>query len=421
MSNATCGHHVGHHVGERVMSRSRSLTAVCGAAIFDGRRQWSSAHALLLAGDRIRGIVPTAELPADLPRQTVSGGLLAPGLVDLQLNGGGGVQLNEMPTASAVNAVSDAHAGAGTTAWLPTLISDHLATMERGAQAALAARIAGNTSVMGVHLEGPFLAQSRAGIHPQERLRRARRADLQRLCDLRETLAALPAALITVAPECVPVGGIRQLRQAGWHVFAGHSQASPTEIQRALDEGLSGFTHLFNAMPPLAGREPGIAGVALLDRSSWCTVIADGHHLDPLMLALALRCKPRGKVVLVSDAMALSASTQRHCQLQGAQLSRQRGALRNAEGRLAGSASTLLDGVHTLHHALGVPLHEALAAASRYPAEALGLASQVGTLRRGARANLLHLSAEGELLGVWQAGRRLPAAHTGRGQQKRRQ
>jgi len=396
--------------------------ALRGARIFDGEGWWDR-HALVLRGDRIDAILPAGALPADMESRELDGGMLVPGLVDLQVNGGGGVQFNEHTTADAIHTIALAHRRAGTTAWLPTLISDSWAVMQAGAYAALAAHAAGDSGVVGLHLEGPFLTPARRGVHASGQVRRARAADIAALCELRAQCAALPAMLITLAPEQVPGGAIRDLCTAGFTVFAGHSAATAEQVTAALAEGLRGFTHLFNGMPPLAGRAPGIVASALLDPDSWCSVIADGHHLHPDSLRLALRAKPRGKLALVSDAMAPACSTLKDYHLGGELLTLRDGALRTADGTLAGSAGTLLDSVRYLHDVLALSLDEALRMACCYPAAALGLSDRHGSLQPGSNADVVHLGDDAELRGVWYAGRAQPAPpyRTGSPRQKHTQ
>ena len=236
-----------------------------GVAITDGY-----IAATLAAGDGVsRGT----------RRVDVGGRMILPGFVDTQVNGGGGILFNDEPTCAGIEAIGLAHAAFGTTAFLPTLISDSPEVIERACDAvdaAIAGRVPG---VIGIHVEGPVLADSRAGIHDPTRLRGLDAGLLEILCRPRRGVL-----LLTLAPERVLPDDLDRLREAGVVLSAGHTAASASEVETALRHGLSGFTHLYNAMTPTTAREPGVVGAALANEHSYCGLIVDGKHVDPRVL-----------------------------------------------------------------------------------------------------------------------------------------
>src|SRR5215470_463481 len=233
--------------------------AVLAERIFDGRR-WHNHAAALIREGRVHGLAPWGEVPDDWPQQRLpEGALLAPGFIDLQVNGGGGVLLNDDPTPDAMRAIARVHRHYGTTACLPTLITDS----RQQTQAAIAAArtAAGSDGVLGLHLEGPFISPARPGIHRADHIAVPHLSDLDWLADL----AGAGRSLVTLAPERLPDGFLARLAAGGIRVSVGHSEATAEAVMRAVADGLTGVTHLFNAMPPFAGRAPGIVGAALAD------------------------------------------------------------------------------------------------------------------------------------------------------------
>src|SRR5882762_2531579 len=233
--------------------------AVLGHRIFDGRR-WHNDAAILTEDGRIRGLAAWGEVPSDWPQQRLpDGALLAPGFIDLQVNGGGGILLNDSPTPDGMRSIARAHRRYGTTSCLPTLISD---TRAKATAAIAAAKLLdGTDGILGLHLEGPFISRLRPGIHRGDRILSATSDDLDWLGEL----SAVGSSMVTLAPECVPAGFVRTLARSGIRVSVGHSEANSDTLTRAIAEGLSGVTHLFNAMPAMSAREPGIVGVVLTD------------------------------------------------------------------------------------------------------------------------------------------------------------
>jgi len=255
-------------------------------------------HALVIEGPLVSAILPEGDIPADCRRETLSGGWLAPGFIDVQVNGGGGVLFNDHPTLDGIAAIAQAHLRYGSTGIMPTLISDDLDVVDRAIAAADAAIEAGLPGVLGLHIEGPFLNSEKRGIHDAAKFRVLNEQAIARL-----TQPGRGRRVVTLAPELAPPGAIRRLRQAGVIVSAGHSLATYDQTVAALDEGLSGFTHLFNAMTQLGSRAPGMVGAALDDRRAMFGLIVDGEHVHPAALRIALASRGIEGAMLVTDAM----------------------------------------------------------------------------------------------------------------------
>jgi len=319
-----------------------------------------------------------------------------PGFIDLQVNGGGGVLFNDAPSVESIRAIGAAHRRFGTTAFLPTLISADLDIVARAIAAVRSAIAAGVPGVLGIHIEGPFLNVARKGVHDPAKLRELDPSALGLLSSLRGG-----RTLVTLAPEMTTPELIEQLVAAGVVVSAGHTNASYAEIRAALAHGLSGFTHLFNAMSQLTGREPGTVGAALDDQRSFCGIIVDGEHTDPVVLRIALRCKPLDRFMLVTDAMPSVGTNQGWFELQGRRISVRGQACWDEDGRLAGSNIDMASCVRNAVGMLGVPLPQAVRMASQVPAEFLGIAHEYGRIAAGQRANLVLTDDELNVRETW--------------------
>src|SRR5690349_9946134 len=273
------------------------LFALLPDRLFDGEKILSR-HGLVIENGKIQAVLPANAVDPVLPRRHLEG-LLAPGFIDVQVNGGGGIQFNDETTAEGIAGIGAAHRRFGTTGFMVTLISDtreKTAEAMRAAASGLALRIPG---LLGVHIEGPFLNVERRGVHAAAMIRALEPEDFTILTALRTG-----RTLVTLAPEKVPGEDIRRLVGSGIIVAAGHTAADHATVRQALELGLTGFTHLYNAMPPLAGREPGPVGAALEDRGSWCGIIADLHHVSAASLKVAIAAKGFERMMLVTDAMA---------------------------------------------------------------------------------------------------------------------
>ena len=351
-----------------------------------------------------------ALVASDDPRVTqaqqhdLAGALLLPGFIDVQVNGGGGLLFNDAPTVDTLRGIAAAHRRYGTTGLLPTLITDTAATMRAALDAVDAAIAQGVPGILGIHLEGPFLASARKGIHDATLFRAPDADDLLAL-----TAQHRGVVMLTLAPEQVDTATIARLAAAGVRVVAGHTGADYATTRAALDAGVCGFTHLYNAMTPLTSREPGVVGAALDDPGSWCGLIVDGHHVHPAALRIAINAKPPGKCVLVTDAMPPVGSTRADYTLNGQTIIARGGVCMNDAGVLAGSALDMASAVRNTVHLLGLPLAEASRMASAYPAEWLGLEQTHGRIAPGQRADFAVLDDTLHVRETWLGGVRHPA------------
>lgn len=380
---------------------SGTLHAVAASRVFDGARLHDNA-AVLIDGVSIAGVVPRRELPATSPlRELPEGAWLAPGFIDIQVNGGGDALFNDTPTPETIRTIVAAHRKLGTTAILPTLISDSFEKM-RTALAAVDAAIGTEPGVLGIHLEGPFLSPEKAGVHTRAALRRPTADDVSAI-----TASRRGVTLVTLAPEQVPDDFVKKLAAAGVRIALGHSMATYAQTKAAMEVGLNGFTHLFNAMRPLASREPGPIAAALESPDAWYGLIVDGIHVAPAMLRLAFRGV--GRPILVSDAMPPVGGVQNSFALYGETISVQNGRCTRADGTLAGACLDMASAVRNCVRLCDLPLMDALRFASTNPAEFLGLGGTLGRLAPGMRADMVALDpATIEVLDCWVAG-----AHVG--------
>lgn len=375
-------------------------TAISADRIFDGYL-WHDNAVVLIRQGLIEGIAARGEIDAGTPMEaTPPGTLLAPGFIDLQVNGGGGILLNDDPSPQAMRAIARAHRRTGTTACLPTLITDHRSKAVAAIAAAKSA--AGSDGILGLHLEGPFISPARPGIHRSDYIMAAAARDLDWLGQLSEA----GSSLVTLAPECVPDGFIKTLARSGIRVSVGHSEASGDAVSAAIDDGLSGVTHLFNAMPAMSARAPGIVGVALADARLTAGIILDGVHVDPLVARAAFAAKAPGTIALVSDAMPTVGTELDRFELMGRQIHLRGGRLVSDEGTLAGAHLDLASAVRNAVTLVGLSLDDALRAASLVPARFLGLDRERGTLGAGARADIVALTPDLDVVTTWLAGER---------------
>ena len=364
-----------------------------GEAIRDGL-------AVVLEGAEVAALVPQGEAPDAGRRHDLEGGLLAPGFLDVQVNGGGGVLFNESPSVEGIRTIGRAHRRFGTTGFLATLLSDAWEVMEaagRAVEAALAERLPG---LRGVHFEGPYLNRERKGIHEEAALRAVDSGAIELF-----TSPRLGRVVVTLAPETVAPDFVRALADAGVRVCIGHSAADYDQARRGLDAGASGFTHLFNAMTQLNSRAPGVIGAALEDPDSWCGIIVDGHHVHDTTLKVAIAAKAHGRMMLVTDTMPSVGAEDKRFELQGQTIVVEDGRCANAEGRLAGSDLDMATAVRNAVRRLGLPLEEALRMASLYPAAFLGLEQRLGRIAPGFDADLVLLDQELEVRDTWIGGR----------------
>ncbi len=380
------------------MSRAFALT---GARIFDGA-QVHADRALVIEDGRVAALVPLADAPRT--RMDMDGLTLAPGLIDWQVNGGGGVLFNADPTPDGAASIARAHLAHGTTALLPTLITDR-PDVTRAALAAIAAALAGGVpGVVGGHFEGPHLSVARKGAHDPALIRPMTAADVAALGG-----PGLGSVVATLAPESAGAADIAALAAAGVVVSLGHSDCGYDAAMAAFAAGARAVTHLFNAMSPLGHREPGLVGAALDHPDIWVGVIADGFHVHPAALRMALAAKA-GRATLVSDAMPTAGWDGDRFMLNGRAVRREGGRLTLSDGTLAGSDLTLAQAVRHAVRDVGIPLAQALRMASTLPAAMLGLSVDRGALTPGMRADIVAFDADLRVRGVWLGGERVEGA-----------
>jgi N-acetylglucosamine-6-phosphate deacetylase len=369
--------------------------AILADRVFDGR-VWQRDTAVMVRDGRIVGLASPGEIPSGWAQSRVPAGVfVTAGFIDLQVNGGGGVLLNDQPTADGMRAIARAHRRYGTTACLPTLITD---TREQMRSAIAAARsVAGSDGVLGLHLEGPFISPQRPGVHRPDRIVQPRAGDLEQLCEL----AGAGHSLVTLAPECVPAGFVMTLASAGVRVSIGHSEASAAIVAQAVAEGATGVTHLFNAMSPFSARDPGIVGTALSEPRLTAGLIVDGIHVDPVSVRTAFAAKGADRIALVTDAMPTVGTSLDRFNLVGRAIKLVNGRLTTEESTLAGAHLDMASAVRNAVRLAKVPLEDALRAASLTPAQFLGIENERGAIVPGARADLVALTDTLTVAATW--------------------
>jgi len=372
--------------------------ALIGVDIFDGT-EIRRDHAVVVQNGKVADVAPAAQLGSSIVAERLDGHLLAPGFIDVQVNGGGGVLLNDAPTIAAVAKICDAHALFGTTALLPTLITDTPALTADAVRAVKQAMDAKQPGCAGLHLEGPFLSPDKHGAHDVQLIRQMNDEDVEVLLGLDiETL------VVTLSPERVPPRIIRRLADAGVIVSLGHSNASYDQVMAAADAGARGVTHLYNAMSPLTHRAPGVVGAALDSAALWCGLIADGHHVHKAAIDIALRAK-RGpsRIFLVTDAMSTVGSDVQTFDLNGRRITRKDGVLILDDGTLAGSDLDMMSAVRFMVQSVGLDLRQALRMATTDPADFLGR-KDIGRIVVGGRADFVLIDRELKAKTVWRGG-----------------
>jgi N-acetylglucosamine-6-phosphate deacetylase len=368
-----------------------------GARLFDGAAMIDDA-ALVIEDGAILALTPFAERPRDAESHDLGGGVLAPGLIDWQVNGGGGVLFNADPTLEAIAAIVAAHRGDGTTSLLPTLITDAPQKLEAAlAAAAEAQRIV--PGALGIHVEGPFIDLRRKGAHPIAFIRTMTRQDADRLI-----AARAGTMVVTLAPAAVSSDLIALLAQSGIIVSIGHAEATAEEAQAAFKAGASAVTHLYNAMSQLAHRQPGLVGAALADPAILCGFIADGHHVHEAAARAAFNAKGADGMALISDAMPPAAGGPKTFDLEGGRVTQVGTKLTLDDGTLAGAAITLMDAVRYMTGTLHVDLADALKMATLTPARLLRVDDRIGRLKPGLRADLVHIGEDLSVKGTWVGG-----------------
>lgn len=360
---------------------------------------FESNVSVLVEDGHIVAVVP-GEPPKSADVVDLAGRYLVPGFIDTQVNGGGDVLFNDEPTADGLRRIAAAHRKYGTTGMLPTLISDDVDVMRRAIDAtreAIAQRVPG---VLGVHLEGPYLNAARKGVHDPSKFHTPDAAEL----DLVASLGKDGVTLVTLAPERFESATLRALAERGVIIAAGHTAATYEQLRDGFANGITGITHLFNAMTPMNSREPGAVGAALENPDAWCGLIVDGYHVHDASLRVAINARPRGKMMLVTDAMPPVGGEREAFSLYGVEMICRDGQCTTADGTLAGSALDMASAVRNTVQRLGLPLDEACRMASQYPAQFIGLGGELGRIAPGYRADLVVLDDALDVQGTWIAG-----------------
>ncbi len=370
-------------------------TRFTGAAVFDGTHLHQGAS-LRVENGRVTPDEGAAETVV------LDGGILAPGLLDLQVNGGGGRMIDGSTDVATIREVCAVHAGMGATGILPTLITDAPGATRSVVAAGIAAAREGVPGFLGLHLEGPHLDPRRKGAHDPALIRPMEDADLALLL---EAAANLPSLLVTLAPEAATPVQIATLRAAGIVVSLGHSDTGAAAALAAMAAGATCVTHLFNAMSGLQNREPGLVG-ATLTSTAFAGLIADGIHVDPVTMRVAMKAKPEG-IFLVSDAMAAAGSDATEFRLGGRRILRRDGRLTLEDGTLAGADLSLPQAIRVMVIEVGTPVETALAMATSRPAACLGRSDALGHLLPGRQADMVHLGDDWSLKAVWRAGQKI--------------
>ncbi|MCV2865736.1 N-acetylglucosamine-6-phosphate deacetylase [Albidovulum sediminicola] len=378
-----------------------SAVAYTSTQIFDGTRL--TPGALVVEDGRVSAVA--SEVPRGMRQVELGSGTIAPGFIDLQLNGGDGVMLNDAPTLETLERMAAAHGGLGATAIFPTLITDTPEQTRAAVEAAVAAIATGVPGIAGLHLEGPHLSLARKGAHDPALIRRMEDADLAFLV---ASAARLPRLMVTLAPESVSNDQLARLSAGGVYVSLGHTDADYDVCVAAAGAGARIVTHLFNAMSPLGNRNPGLVGAALDRGGLSAGLIADGIHVHPAAIRAALAAK-RGpsRIFLVSDAMATAGSEITRFTLNGREILRRDGRLTLADGTLAGADLDMAGALRVMTRDVGTALDHALAMATSGPARAVGLEGRYGHLMPGRAADFVYLDDALRLMGVWRAGHQL--------------
>jgi len=371
------------------------ITTYIARALFDGKEIRNHVAVSVEHGR----IVSLSDVMNDMPSGIHLNGLLVPGFIDVQVNGGGGVLFNAAPNVDTLKIIAAAHIKFGTTAMLPTLITDKFSVMQQAADSIADAVAQQMDGVTGIHFEGPHLSNAKKGVHFEHFIRSVNDKELALFC--RKDMGKV---IVTLAPENVPVDVIADLVSQGVRICLGHSNANSKTVMRALEAGASGFTHLFNAMSPLEGREPGMVGCALLDKDSYCGLIVDHQHVHPKSCQLAIRTKGADRIMLVTDAMSHVGSTQKSLPYFDTVITRNGDKLTVPDGTLAGSVLNMARAVRNCHIDLAVSLEASLQMASSTPANYLGIGDIYGQLKPGYRADMVLLDEKYNVASSWIAG-----------------
>ena len=374
--------------------------AITGSKLFNGI-DFIEHKALLIEDQHIAGIVNKDAIPTDFQVKKLDGGILSPGFIDLQVNGGGGKLFNNSPDKESLNTIISAHQYFGTTSIMPTVISDSLNILQKCTDT-ISNEIDNNHSLLGIHIEGPFFNVKYRGVHQKQYINTINASYL----NLFETLDKFPV-MLTLAPECISIKQLKHLKSLGFKILAGHTDANYDQLEEAVKYGLDGFTHLFNAMGQISAREPGVVGSAFDFDETSASIIVDLHHVHPSLINLSFKQKPKGKLFFVSDSMATINHGEPSFELYDEVVSESNGRIINSEGKLAGSSITQIDAIKNAYQKCSIPLESAISMATLYPAEYIGVSDYIGQLKKGYRADLAHFDSNFHVQNVWLAGKQI--------------
>lgn len=375
------------------------MEALINAIIYTGDERIEDS-AIILEGGYVKEILRQEKLPPHMTCHDLGGGILAPGFIDLQVNGGGDILFSDSPSLETLERMVKVYRRFGTTGFVPTMLSDTQEKYCLARDAVYAARKTGLSDILGIHFEGPYLNIECRGIHGVARLYPPETGNIFTVPSVESG-----CTLVTLAPEVVSREVVCELIRRGVKVLAGHSNASYDQLIQTFDLGLSGVTHLFNGMQTWSARSPGVVGAALDDDRIGCSIIGDGHHVHAAMIRMAWKCKPRGKLFLISDGMPPLGGETDSFSIHGERIHVREGCCLSGDGRFAGSAKDMATCIRYCVESVGLPLEEVLCMASTYPADFLGLGHRHGRIAAGRVADIVVLDKRLKLQGTWVAGK----------------
>lgn len=383
------------------------MYALINARIYTGDTLHATPYlegvAVIIEGEKIHSLCSIDKLPQNIRSIDLQGQNLAPGLIDLQLNGCGGVQFNDDPTQiteTTLDIMQQTNERFGCTSYLPTLITSNNELMALAVKTmrAYLNQPQKQFRALGLHLEGPYLSLAKKGTHDAKLIRPADEQMVNFLCDNADVIK-----MITLAPEEVNDEVITRLANAGIVISAGHSNSTYAQAKQAFSAGLTCSTHLFNAMPYVTGREPGLVGALLDTPEIYSGIIVDGHHVAWSNVRLAKAMKA-DKLILVTDATAPAGTEMSTFHFAGKTIYHRDGACLDENGTLSGSAATLIKCVENSVEKVGIPLDEAIRMATLYPARAIHMDSSLGSIAKGKIANLMVFDGDYQVTKTFVAG-----------------
>ena len=339
-------------------------------------------HAVVINNDTITQICAQQDLPADIDQIDVKGAIVAPGFIDLQLNGCGGVMFNDDISTHALDVMHNANLKSGCTSFLPTFITSSDADMLKAIEETRQYMAEHPNQVLGLHLEGPYLNPEKKGIHNIDYVRTSDQTMIDTICANHDVIAK-----VTMAPEVNDHKHIKQLAETGIVVSLGHTNCTYQQARAGFASGMAFATHLFNAMSSIAGREPGAVGAVYDSPDIYTGIIADGFHVDYANIRIAKKIK-QDKLILVTDATAPAGAEMDYFIFVGKKVYYRDGKCVDEHGTLGGSALTMIQAVKNAVEHVGIALDEALRMATLYPARAMKLDHKLGKLAPDTIANL---------------------------------